>query len=189
MAAVVFKEKGFASATLNDIASRLDTDRASLYYYVGSKDELLEEIVRGVLTGNVAAAEKVAAHDATGAEKIRRLIVEMMMSFDRNYPHMYVYIEDFARISRRESFWAPDILASTRRFEEIVVSMLEQGRADGSLRTDLANDLSSLALFGIVNWTHRWYKPGSQHSPEEIAGTLSAIFLHGYACPPGHRPD
>jgi AcrR family transcriptional regulator len=180
VAANVFKEKGFAAATLNDIAGRLGTDRASLYYYVANKEELLQEIVRGVITENVAAAEKVQAQDGSGADKLAALIEDMMLSFDRNYPHMYVYIEDFARISRQESKWAKDILASTRRFEEIVVAILDEGQRDGSLRSDLANDLSALALFGMVNWTHRWYRPGSRHSPKKIAATLTAIFLDGY---------
>lgn len=184
VAAVVFKEKGFAPATLNDIAVRLGTDRASLYYYVRNKEELLQEIVRGVINENVAAAERVAAQGGRGAEKIAALIEDMILSFDRNYPHMYVYIEDFARISRQESKWAQDILASTHRFESIVIDILREGQRDGSLRSDLADDLSALALFGMVNWTHRWYKPGSKHTPKEIAATLSAIFLTGYEVGP-----
>lgn len=36
-AAAVFSEKGYNSATLNDVAACFGTDRASLYYYVGSK--------------------------------------------------------------------------------------------------------------------------------------------------------
>ena len=183
VAAVVFKEKGFAAATLNDIAGRLGTDRASLYYYVANKEELLQEIVRGVINENVAAAEKVNAQGGSGAQKIETLIEDMILCFDRNYPHMYVYIEDFARISRQETKWAKDILASTRRFQEIVVNILEEGQKDGSLRSDLAHDLSALALFGMVNWTHRWYKPGSRHPPKKIAATLSAIFLSGYRTP------
>lgn len=180
VAAVVFKEKGYALATLNDVAVRLGTDRASLYYYVGNKEELLQEIVRGVITENVATAERVAAREGPGAEKISSLIEEMILSFDRNYPHMYVYIEDFARISRHEASWAQDILAATHRFESIVIDILGEGRRDGSLRSDLSDDLSALALFGMVNWTHRWYKPGSAHTAKEIAATLSTIFLSGY---------
>lgn len=180
VAAVVFKEKGFAAATLNDVATRLGTDRASLYYYVRNKEELLQEIVRGVITENVSTAERVAAHEGTGADKIRILIEEMILSFDRNYPHMYVYIEDFARIARHEASWAQDIIAATHRFESIVIEILREGQRDGSLRSDLSDDLSALALFGMVNWTHRWYRPGSKHDAKEIAATLSAIFLAGY---------
>jgi len=172
-AAKVFEEKGFEATTLNDIAERLGTDRASLYYYVGSKEELLHEIVRQVL-----------AEPGTPSEKIERLIEYMILSFDRNYPHMYVYVEDLARISRQESDWARDVVKKTKRFESIVVQILDDGRKDGTFRSDLPNHISALALFGMINWTHRWYKPGSAHSAKEIAETFCALFLDGYRNPP-----
>jgi AcrR family transcriptional regulator len=183
-AAKVFEEKGFEATTLNDIAERLGTDRASLYYYVGSKEELLHEIVRQVLEENVAAAEQVLAEPGTPSEKIERLIEYMILSFDRNYPHMYVYVEDLARISRQESDWARDVVKKTKRFESIVVQILDDGRKDGTFRSDLPNHISALALFGMINWTHRWYKPGSAHSAKEIAETFCALFLDGYRNPP-----
>lgn len=183
MAAKVFDEKGYEATTLNDIAARLNTDRASLYYYVGSKEELLQAIVGEVMEENVATAERVMAEAGSAPEKIQALIEYMIASFDRNYPHMYVYVEDLARIARQKSDWARDVLSKTKRFESIVVRILEEGRADGSFRSDLPNHVSALALFGMINWTHRWYKPGSQHSPKEIAETFSALFLDGYRNP------
>jgi AcrR family transcriptional regulator len=184
MAATVFRDKGFEATTLNDIAEQLGTDRASLYYYVGSKEELLHEIVRQVLDENVAAAERVLAQAGTPVEKIQALIEHMILSFDRNYPHMFVYVEDLARIARQESDWARDVIGKTRRFESIVVQILEDGRSDGSFRSDLPNHISAMALFGMINWTHRWYKPGSAQSAKEIADTICALFLDGYRNPP-----
>ena len=45
-AARVFKAKGLQGANLGDIAVESGADRASLYYYVGSKEELFHEAVR-----------------------------------------------------------------------------------------------------------------------------------------------
>ena len=188
MAAKVFEEKGFEATTLNDIAARLKTDRASLYYYVGSKEELLQEIVKVVMDENVATAERVMAEGQTPPEKIQSLIEYMILSFDKHYPHMYVYLEDLPRISRQKSDWARDVIHSTKRFEEIVFQILEEGQADGSFRSDLPNQISALALFGMINWTHRWYKPGSQHSAKEIAETFCALFLDGYRNASGDTP-
>jgi AcrR family transcriptional regulator len=44
-AARVYYEKGFATATMQDIADRVGILKGSLYYYVESKDALLVEIV------------------------------------------------------------------------------------------------------------------------------------------------
>lgn len=179
-AAHVFRERGF-EATLRDVAQVLGTDRASLYYYVGSKDELLQEIVRGALAGDIAAALAVKTSTDTTPEKITALILSMVMSYAENYPHMNVYIEDLGRIARQDSEWAVDVIAQTREYEAIVLSILDKGLKDSSLRKDLPVSVSAMALFGMINWMYRWYRPTYPTSPEEIARTFSEIFLTGYA--------
>jgi AcrR family transcriptional regulator len=175
----VFRERGYEVATLNDIAERLGTDRATLYYYFGSKEEVLHEIVRGVLRENVATAERVAGGPGTSADKLRALFTDMMASFERNYPAMYVYVEDLARIGREDSEWAKDVTASSRRFEDIVIRLLKKGQAEGSIRADLPPDLTARALFGMVNWTHQWWRPKDKHGALQVAEVFATVFLNG----------
>ncbi|WP_052914971.1 TetR/AcrR family transcriptional regulator [Protofrankia coriariae] len=112
-AAHVFKERGFA-ATLRDVAEALGADRASLYYYVGSKDELLQEIVREALARDIEVAEAVRNSDSGTEDKIRALITSMVTGYAENYPHMHVYIEDLGRIARQDSEWAKQVIQQTR---------------------------------------------------------------------------
>jgi len=182
-AAQVFRERGFDAATLRDIAGALNTDRASLYYYIGSKEELLQEIVRDVLARDVRAAEAIKRSRASTADKIRTLIESMVTSYAENYPHIAVYMEDLGRIARQETEWATDVIARTRRYESLVRSILDKGRRDGTLRADLPSELSSLALFGMINWMHRWYRPGMKWSTGDITKTFTEIFLNGYGSP------
>lgn len=179
-AALVFRDRGFEAATLRDVALALDTDRATLYYYVGSKEELLQEIVREALGRDVQAAEAVKRSRATTPEKVRALIESMVTSYAENYPHMNVYIEDLGRIARQDSEWSTDVIARTRAYESLVHSILNKGRRDGTLRTDLPVELCALALFGMINWMHRWYRPNIKWSPQEIANTFTELFLNGY---------
>jgi len=44
-AAQLFKKNGYERTSLNDVAEALDSDRATIYYYVASKKELLHEVV------------------------------------------------------------------------------------------------------------------------------------------------
>jgi AcrR family transcriptional regulator len=179
-AARVFRDRGFDVATLRDIADALNTDRASLYYYVGSKEELLQEIVRDVLARDVRAAEVIKRSRVSTSEKIHNLIASMVGSYADNYPHIAVYMEDLGRIARQDTEWATDVVDRTRRYEALVNSILEKGRRDGTLRPDLPSELSALALFGMINWMHRWYRPGGKWNPEEITKTFTEIFLNGY---------
>jgi TetR/AcrR family transcriptional regulator, cholesterol catabolism regulator len=179
VAAHVFRDHGFEAATLRDVAAAMGTDRASLYYYFGSKEELLQEIVRQALGRDIEVAEAVKRSKASTKDKIAALIEAMVNSYAANYPHMSVYIEDLGRIARQDSEWSIDVIARTRAYEALVNSILAKGQRDGTLRKDLPFELSALALFGMVNWMHRWYRPNIKWSPEEVAKTFTAIFLDG----------
>ncbi|GAA0607905.1 TetR/AcrR family transcriptional regulator [Sporichthya brevicatena] len=176
----VFRERGF-EATLRDVAEVLGTDRASLYYYVGSKDELLQEIVREALARDIAAAKAVQKSKASTPDKIRELILSMVKSYSDNYPHMNVNTEDLRRYSHEKSDWAVEVITQTREYEAIVMSILNKGRTEKTLRRDLPVNVSALALFGMINWMHRWYRPTYPVAPEEIARTFAEIYLSGYA--------
>jgi AcrR family transcriptional regulator len=179
-AAHVFRDRG-PEATLRDVAEALGTDRASLYYYIGSKEELLQEIVSGALASDVAAAEAVQASGASTPDKIRALICSMVTSYATNYPHMSVYIEDLGRIARQDSEWSVGVREQSRAYEGIVISILKEGQRDGSLRADLPVRDCAMALFGMINWMHRWWRPGYESTPDQIAHTFSDVFLGGFA--------
>jgi AcrR family transcriptional regulator len=183
-AAHVFSERGVEAATLRDVAVAMDTDRASLYYYVGSKEELLQEIVRQTLVRDIEIAADVQRSSASTREKIAALIKAMVNSYAENYPHMSVYIEDLGRIARQDSEWSVDVIERTRTYESLVHSILMQGQRDGALRKDLPVELCALGLFGMVNWMHRWYRPNIKWSPEKITETFTEIFLDGFGDKP-----
>src|SRR5260370_42620783 len=73
-AAHVFRDRGFEATTLRDVAEATDTDRATLYYYVGSKEELLQEIVRQALGQDIATAYTVTRSRASTKDKIAALM-------------------------------------------------------------------------------------------------------------------
>jgi TetR/AcrR family transcriptional regulator, cholesterol catabolism regulator len=61
------------------------------------------------------------------------------------------------------------------------VKLIREGETEGLLRDDIDIHLVEFALFGMINWTHRWYKPGGSSSPKEVADAFIAIFFDGVA--------
>ena len=181
----VFKEKGYEAATLNDIAERFGTDRAAIYYYFAGKQELFQEVFQAtakkVLDENLAAATRIAGLDIAAHEKLRKVIELQITSYEANYPYVYVYIqEDMGKVAFQSTPWAREMVRKTRRFEEIVTEVIATGIREGEFRQDLYAPLVVKALFGMVNWTHRWYKPGVRNfSAEQIIGTFSTLLYDG----------
>lgn len=181
VAATVFRERGFKAATLNEVAERFGTDRASLYYYVADKDELFHEVIKGVLDANLEAAQAILDdHKIAVVDKLEALIHTVLQSYEDNYPSMFVYIqEDMAQIASTESSWAKDMMEQTRRMEGIFSGLIEQAIRAGAYRDDLPPRLASYALYGMLNWTHRWYQPGKGLTSSEIADAFGSLFNQG----------
>ena len=117
VAAKVFREKGFQGASVNDVAAEFGSDRATLYYYVSSKRELFELVIADAVQANVRMAEKVAREDRDAAAKLRTILIELMRSYDANYPHLFVYLqEDMSRLASGDAKWGARMLGWSRRY-------------------------------------------------------------------------
>ena len=181
IAAKVFKEKGFMSTTLADIGRVAGLDRATLYYYIGSKEELFRVSVEGILDNNIKEAERLLKATSLGArERLEQLVGILMNSYVENYPQMYVYIqEQMHQVAKDKSNWAKEMQRKTRHFETAVVSILTEGMAEGSLRDDINVRIAAYSLFGMFNWTHRWFNPSGKLSAAEIIDSFCKIFFDG----------
>ncbi|WP_297837715.1 TetR/AcrR family transcriptional regulator [Pseudomonas sp.] len=181
VAAMLFKDKGYKATTLNDIAKAANLDRASVYYYIGSKDEFFKEVIKSSVDKNIAEVESLLRmRSLDPVQKLERLIELLMISYDECYPYMYVYIQEQMHIVAEEGTnWAQDMAQQTHRFEKAAMGLITQGIAKGLLRDDIVPVLAANAIFGMLNWTHRWHKPDGKYGAAEIAGTFSRIFFDG----------
>lgn len=179
-AAQVFQEKGFQAATIGDIADKLGTDRASVYYYVSSKNELLQQVVREATAENVTIIEGIAASDLPTGEKLRRVFVTQMDNYRGSYPYMHVFLQEKFPILRQDnSAWRRELRQWTDRYFLAFQRILEQGVAEGEMELELPVEVTTHALIGMVNWAHRWYKPDGKLSAEEIGAGFAGIALKG----------
>jgi TetR/AcrR family transcriptional regulator, cholesterol catabolism regulator len=182
-ASMVFNKKGFAGTTLADIAEALGTDRATLYYYISNKEELFDEVVREVSEKNVAMAESVRESDGTPIEKLRLLIMELMSSYATNYPLLYVYMrENLAHVDAERSEWSKYMRSLNRRYEEAIISIVQDGIDGGTIRPLASARVLSFGIIGMVGSTNRWFVPDRSPESAEVIGTAFAeLALQGLA--------
>ncbi len=176
-----FKAHGFKATTLAEIGRKVGLDRATVYYYFGSKEELFRECVRVGVEANISECEQIFADKARPArERLRAIIQQLMAAYDHYYPHMYVYIqEEMSRITGEQSVWAQRIASQTRTFERIVFNLVSELIERGEMRRDIPVKVAANAIFGMLNWTHRWYQPGGSVPADQISAAFADIFFDG----------
>src|ERR1700710_560332 len=90
----LFMKEGFRGASIGRVAQSLGIDRATLYYYVGSKEELFDDVVTTAMRANVEVAEGILRGIGPAPDKIASLITSLMDSYAEHYPFLYVFIQE-----------------------------------------------------------------------------------------------
>lgn len=181
----VFNRLGFQGASVSAVAAELEIDRASLYYYISSKEELFDELVRTVVERNLELVKQIQASDLSPRRKLRDLITTLMTSYGEHYPLFYIYIrENLSHVSDGRSKWSTYMRKLNAETADAVISIIEEGYADRTLRNVGAPRVVAYGVLGIVGWTHRWFRPDqSDVSAEEIGKTYAELLLSGLENP------
>lgn len=172
-AASVFATKGYHNASIRDISKESGVSLSGLYYYFGSKDELLYLIqthVLGALIARIEAGQRVAS---TPVERLRSLMEAHLRFFLNNMDEMKVLSHEADSLSDE---YRDQVSAKKRRITNIALEILADLRPDSPLDPRVA----AFGLFGMMNWLYNWYRPGKDVPTEKIIADLTRLFLNGF---------
>ena len=173
----LFAERGFALTSVQEIVEHAGVTKGAMYHYFSSKDDLLQQIYTRLLA--VQSARLVAIADDTGRPVRDRLYDAAADVVVTTLEHL-----DDAMVSWRSMHMLPaDRLAAVRgdrrRFHERFRMLIEQGQAEGSLRSDVSADLVAHQFFGGVHHLGSWYHADGELTPESIGEAFADLLLRG----------
>jgi AcrR family transcriptional regulator len=179
-AARVMSRKGVTETTLGDIAQEAGTDRASIYYYVKGKEELLAEMLRSALTADTESIREIAAGPGPASAKLRGIVRRWMASYHAHFPYLYVWVyEDTSRLHGIESAVLDEMIDLSQQGYELVREVIAEGVRTGEFRSALPVGVLAQSAIGLVAWTYRWYQPDRDLTAREIADGLADLLLRG----------
>ncbi|MFE2097775.1 TetR/AcrR family transcriptional regulator [Streptomyces sp. NPDC059468] len=178
-AAEVFAEQGYNATTVRTIADHAGMLAGSLYYHFDSKESMLEEILRTFLDELWDGYDTVLASGLGPRETLEALVIESFREIDRHRAAVAIYQKESKQLVAQDRF--AFLADSQRRFEKAWLSTLERGVAEHVFRADLDVRLTYRFVRDTVWVAASWYRPGGQHSPEEIARQYLSMVLDGIA--------
>ncbi|MDQ1020331.1 AcrR family transcriptional regulator [Streptomyces afghaniensis] len=178
-AAEVFAEQGYNATTVRKIADHAGMLAGSLYYHFDSKESMLEEILRTFLDELWDGYDAVLGAGLGPRETLEALVTESFREIDRHRAAVAIYQKESKQLVAQERF--AFLAESQRRFEKAWLSTLERGVAERAFRADLDVRLTYRFVRDTVWVAASWYRPGGQHSPEEIARQYLSMVLDGIA--------
>lgn len=186
VAADLFKARGFRGTSIGQIAEALDTDRATLYYYIGSKEELFDEVVTDAVRANVDVALAIKDGEGSAPDKLRRLVISLMESYAAHYPFLYVYIqENLGHVGGTRADWSREMRGLNKAYEDAVVAIIQSGMDEGTIRPIAEAWVMAYGLIGMFGWTNRWFNPATSPVDAATIGAAYAdILLQGMTADP-----
>ena len=167
----LYARRGFQGASISDLAKSCGTSKALIYHYFPSKDDILYEVMAAHLDDLVEAAD-----DAMGTGDARERLRALTLSFMR----LYGGAQDSQKVLLNELDNLPperraDVKKKQRRIIAVAETLVREIRPEAD---PVALTLSML-FFGMINWTHTWFRPGGATSPDQLADLAVDMALNG----------
>jgi AcrR family transcriptional regulator len=171
----IFRKKGYHAASMQDLADAVGLQKASLYYYVSGKEDLLLSIyerLTGAFTKQLA--ELVAAPLSPG-EKLRSAVETHVVALGEQLELFTVYLNEQKFLNGRPR---TRIRAEVERHAELLESILQEGIHSREFR-DCNVKITARAIIGMCNWIYQWYSPEGKLTPREIAVIFGDLVIDG----------
>lgn len=162
----LFEEHGFHNVTVDKIVQASGTSKGGFYHNFKSKDELLYTIHDSFITYVLDKASEAYEKFDTPAERLYETVKSFVMMFDMYRPHVTVFYQESLYLSA-EYFQA--IKEKRDRYKQLMFKVVQEGIDKGEFRPELPVPITSMAIFGMTNWTYKWYKSDGKYSIQEIA--------------------
>ncbi|MDF1554037.1 MAG: TetR/AcrR family transcriptional regulator [Deferrisomatales bacterium] len=176
----VFFELGYEGASLRDLARRVGINKATVYHYFSSKEEILYHIVREVGSGLLDGVRRAAQ---SGDDPLADL--EGMVRFQIEY--MEDHLEEVKVLVEEKKSLCAELLRATQDNESAILglykSTLERCLERGLIRP-VQITTAAFGILGQINWLYHWYRPEGPLSIRELSDQVLSLLFHGLVMPP-----
>lgn len=175
-AARLFWTKGYAATTTREIAESLGVQRASLYYHIESKEELLYDLCVESLGNIHGAVAQAIAGEVDPLERVRAMIRAHVVAMLKDREKHATMLTELKALSPSRQV---EIVRLRDEYESLVEGILSDAQDSGVLWNEASAKELELALLNLLNWTIFWYRPNGDLSSEKLAELFEKIFLGG----------
>jgi AcrR family transcriptional regulator len=171
----VFARQGYHATGITELCAANDLGKGALYHYIGSKEQLLAAIHDRVMDEVMLGADRVAEVGGSPSEQLSMLGDELLDVIHRYPDHVWVFLHEFPALTGER---ATQFRQRRRAYERRVEDVIRAGVESGEFR-EVDPWLTSMAWFGMHNYTYLWLKPGGRLSARDVAKPFADIFMRG----------
>jgi TetR/AcrR family transcriptional regulator, cholesterol catabolism regulator len=179
LSAKVFAQRGYHGTSTIELCEANQLGKGALYYYIGSKEQLLAAIHDRVMDEVMLGADRVAAAGGSPPEQLAMHGQELLDVIVRYPDHVWVFLHEFHALTGES---AEQFRRRRHEYERRVEDVIEAGSKSGHFR-QVDPQVTARAWLGMHNYTYLWLKADGRLSAQEIATAFADIFVRGLTGP------
>ena len=176
-AARLFSERGYHGTSMQHLGEALGLQRSSLYAHIGSKEELLRDVVLEGAEAFLGRAGAVAEGPGSATERLGALLCAHIETVVGHLEAATVFLNEWRYLSDGHR---AEVKALRDRYEGIFRAVIEDGIAAGEFRADLNPRHAAKLVLSAANWTYTWFRPGGELSAEDAGRTFADMIVRGF---------
>ena len=177
LAATMFAESGLCATTVRDIADSAGILSGSLYHHFSSKEEMVDELLRGFLDWLFDRYQQIVATEPNPLERLKGLFMASFEAIADRHAQVVIYQDEAKRLTDQPRFAYVEERNKEQR--KMWVDVLNQGIEEGYFRPDIDVDLIYRFIRDTTWVSVRWYQPGGPLTAEEVGRQYLSIVLGG----------
>ena len=177
LAAAMFAERGLRATTVRDIADSAGILSGSLYHHFSSKEEMVDELLRGFLDWLFDRYQQIVATEPNPLERLKGLFMASFEAIADRHAQVVIYQDEAKRLTDQPRFAYVEERNKEQR--KMWVDVLNQGIEEGYFRPDIDVDLIYRFIRDTTWVSVRWYQPGGPLTAEEVGRQYLSIVLGG----------
>ena len=174
-AAELFRKKGFAAASVRELAETLGIEAPSLYNHIGSKAELLQEICFEIAKDYTLHMDEVLTSKKNAAEKTAEIIRFHVRKLSTDFDKVFVSEHEWKRLPQK---FLEEFLAQRKLYEKNMIDIIKDGIAKKIFK-NLLPSIAVLAILSAVRGLELRQRHKNEFTIEELEDTMIQHLLHG----------
>lgn len=172
-ALTLFAERGYRVTTMADIGEALGVRGPSLYKHVGSKQELLAEIVLTTMQTLLAGQERAVAAGGPAPVRLRRVVEAHVRYHATHREQAFVGNRELGALAEPAR---SEILELRRQYQRGLRAVIEEGCVAGDF---VAADprLTAFAILDMGIGVASWFRSDGPHDVDSLAYTYADLAL------------
>ena len=189
IAAQCFADRSYPAASMNEIATACGTSKARLYHYYDSKEAILFDLMDRYtqrLLSLIALTEATAQRrNLDDRAALHELIRAFLQEYESSATRHVALLNDTQFLSDAPDAHLGSPAISPRelilnRQRDVVAAVTRALRRAYPNRLNAANQTAiTMMLFGMINWTFTWLRPGGPISYVAFADEVIALLEKG----------